>query len=123
MPNDVILTGCAFHRLQQYSARYKYLVCRPRISRMARIVCSLQYLPSREIVAAFFHHQNHPTTERLQKELPYIEQNWIGSSIRPPSSLSVFDLTIRTNNDILRDGTEGCIAVLAERACYHFMCG
>lgn len=69
---------------------YKYL----------RRVMALPFLPEEEIIPIFDRLSRQATTAQLQCIIDYISRTWIHSSTWPPSSWSVFNQSIRTNNDI-----------------------
>ena len=63
-------------------------------------ILSLPYLPSEQIPATFDLIRNGVSAAPLNSLLDYVQDNWIVSSVFPPSSWSTFYRFIRTNNDV-----------------------
>ena len=61
---------------------------------------ALPFLPAEDIVPMFERFTSQATTPQLQTVVEYISRTWIHSSIWPPSSWSIFNQSVRTNNDI-----------------------
>lgn len=72
------------------SRTYKYI----------RKLMVLPFLPEAKIMPMFQRLSDGATTTGLAALALYVEQNWISSTMWPPSCWSVFMLPIRTNNDI-----------------------
>ena len=71
-------------------AVYKYI----------RKLMALLFLPHRQISPMFIRLQVAAQTEPLQNLVAYIRQQWIESTVFLPSNWSVYQMAIRTNNDI-----------------------
>ena len=61
---------------------------------------ALPFLPEHEISQMFDRLQIKATTPPPQKKVEYISNTWVNSSTWPPSTWSIFDMSVRTNNDI-----------------------
>jgi len=61
---------------------------------------ALPFLPEEEIPRIWRHLKAKATTAPLTVLADYVEENWISSSMWPPSAWSVYDRAIRTNNAI-----------------------
>lgn len=64
-----------------------------------RKLLALPYLPAEEIPAAFHWLETKAVTETLQAFTQYINNTWISSTMWHPSSWSLFQQSVRTNND------------------------
>ena len=103
---DVEVQGCNFHWNQ---AVYRYIQQlglqrqfeqRDSYHRYMKKLMALPYLPAEHTEPAFHKLAEKATTEKLQELCDYIETTWLHSSIWPVESWSVFNRSIRTNNDV-----------------------
>ena len=105
---SVITRGCSFHWTQAIYRHIQDLKLvqayqeRKNTSKYLRELMCLPFLPAEEIPATFKQFRDllqpsHP--QPLHRLVQYIEDQWIDSSIHPPSSWSIFGFSIRTNND------------------------
>ena len=78
---------------------------------LVRKLLALPFLPADEIPNAFHRLETKATTEPLQALAQYINNTWISSTTWHPSCWSVFQQSVRTNND-----TEGWHHGLNRRA-------
>ena len=58
------------------------------------------FLPEGEIRPMFEQLRAQAATDQLQQFAEYVAETWINSITWPPSCWSVFQMTVRTNNDI-----------------------
>ena len=65
-----------------------------------RKLMALPFLPEADIPPMFQRLSNSATTGSLLALVEYVADNWITSTMWPPSCWSVYMLPIRTNNDI-----------------------
>ena len=105
---SVITRGCSFHWTQAIYRHIQDLKLvqayqeRKNTSKYLRELMCLPFLPAEEIPATFKQFRDllqpsHP--QPLHRLVQYIEDQWIDSSIHPPSSWSILGFSIRTNND------------------------
>lgn len=66
---------------------------------LIRKLLALPFLPAEEIPAAFHRLETKAVTEPLQAFMQYINNTWISSTMWHPSSWSIFQQSVRTNND------------------------
>jgi hypothetical protein len=66
---------------------------------LLRKVFALPFLPPTDIPDAFQKLQQKATTPKLQEVMTYVHSTWIVNLTWPVSSWSVFNRSIRTNND------------------------
>ena len=105
---SVITRGCSFHwtqaiyrHIQDLKLVQAYQECKNTFKYLRELMC-LAFLPAEEIPATFKQFRDllqpsHP--QPLHRLVQYIEDQWINSSIHPPSSWSIFGFSICTNND------------------------
>ena len=105
---SVITRGCSFHwtqaiyhHIQDLKLVQAYQERKNTSKYLLELMC-LPFLPAEEIPATFKQFRDllqpsHP--QPLHRLVQYIEDQWIDSSIHPPSSWSIFGFSIRTNND------------------------
>lgn len=114
---EVRIMGCAFHwsqalwrKVQELGLQQGYRNDRGTHD-LVRKLLALPFLPADEIPNAFHRLEAKATTEPLQALAQYINNTWISSTTWHPSCWSVFQQSVRTNND-----TEGWHHGLNRRA-------
>ena len=105
--SGVVQRGCAFHfgqavwrNVQSLGLQQAY-ASDDGVRRLCRKTLALPFLPADAIVdavTALQHEARHHNL--LTQHLTYIEQNWVQSSVWPPSAWSVYRQPVRTNNDV-----------------------
>ncbi|KAK4308837.1 hypothetical protein Pmani_019484 [Petrolisthes manimaculis] len=61
---------------------------------------ALPFLPEGEITLMFERLASQATTTQVRTVIEYISRTWINGSVWPPSTWSIFNKSVRTNNDI-----------------------
>jgi hypothetical protein len=109
MPN-VQIRGCSFHwsqavwrKVQELGLAAAYLQNNKTHKFIRRILC-LPFLPAEHIEPVFrgilaLDTTATPMAESLRMLLNYMRTTWIESTIWPPAAWSVFNRSVRTNND------------------------
>ena len=103
---DIDIRGCTFHWTQAIWRKVQELGLQP--SYMAKDVV---FKFVKQIMALPFLPHNHiePMFERLQAQAPqgtlgtltdYVSATWIHSAVWPPATWSLFQQSVRTNNDV-----------------------
>ncbi|XP_044163839.1 uncharacterized protein LOC122948212 [Acropora millepora] len=102
---EVRIMGCAFHwsqalwrKVQELGLQQGYRNDRGTHD-LVRKLLALPFLPADEIPNAFHRLEAIATTEPLQALAQYINNTWISSTTWQPSCWSVFQQSVRTNND------------------------
>ena len=111
---DVELRGCSFHwsqalwkHIQELRLTCSYMK-RSLTHKFIRRLFSLPFLPAHAITPVFDSILTMPDiAEPLCQLLNYIKNTWISSRIWCPSSWSVYNSLIRTNNDV--EGWHRCL--------------
>ena len=104
---DVELRGCSFHwsqalwkHIQELGLTCSYMK-KSLTHKFIRRLFSLPFLPAHAITPVFDSILAMPDiAEPLRQLLNYIKNTWISSRIWSPSSWSVYNRLIRTNNDV-----------------------
>ncbi|KAK4310746.1 hypothetical protein Pmani_017732 [Petrolisthes manimaculis] len=78
------------HAYTHDEATFKYL----------RKLMALPFLPEGEITLMFERLASQATTTQVRTVIEYISRTWINGSVWPPSTWSIFNKSVRTNNDI-----------------------
>ena len=65
-----------------------------------RRILALPFLPADKIKRRFKHLQEQASVRLLKKLCAYIDDNWISSTTFLPTSWSVYEEAVRTNNDL-----------------------
>lgn len=104
-PNTMI-KGCAFHfnqavwrMTQQLGLKTTYSKRGPEY-RYTRSLMGLPFLPSADIRPAFDQLATRATSPELTQLVNYIDNTWLSSTVWLPRNWSIYQLTIRTNNDV-----------------------
>ena len=98
--------GCVFHWSQAVWRHCQDLGLRPSymqqgaVYRYVRKLMALPFLPAEHISPAFELLKEQATTEKLKELVDYIDNTWIKSTVWPMESWSVFQQSVRTNNDV-----------------------
>ena len=61
---------------------------------------ALPFLPSNKIETVFTRLRVHATTQPLMDLMMYVADTWVYGTVWPPSCWSVYNMAIRTNNDL-----------------------
>ena len=103
---DIKLQGCIFHwvqciwrKVQEFGLQPSYNQ-RQAIYDYIRRCMALPFLPHQHMRPAFDHLASQANSDQLRRLIYYMSDTWFESSVFPLSSLSVFGLAIRTNNDV-----------------------
>jgi hypothetical protein len=104
---DGELHGCCFHwtqavwrKVQELGLAVTYREHNAAF-RFMRKLLALPYLPHEHIAASFAQLRNKAAdTVTLQPLMEYVNTTWITSTVWPPSTWTVFNRPVRTNNDV-----------------------
>ncbi|XP_014675737.1 PREDICTED: uncharacterized protein LOC106815742 [Priapulus caudatus] len=97
---------CAFHFAQDVWRKTQELGLKSTYSlhgqkyRCIRSLMALPFLPAADIGPAFEHLQSRASSSPLQQLVRYISESWLTSPVWKPSNWNVYQLSIRTNNDV-----------------------
>ncbi|KAH3793873.1 hypothetical protein DPMN_147396 [Dreissena polymorpha] len=72
---------------------------RDTVFTFVRKVMSIPFLPAEHVEPAIMRLKEKTTDERLADLLEYVDRTWLKSSVWGPENWSVFDRSVRTNND------------------------
>ena len=104
MPN-VSIKGCAFHwaqavwrRIQEVGLQVAY-VNDSAVHNLLRMFLALPFLPEEHILPAFTKLDTKAQSPQLQSVSNYIKRTWLENDMWPPKVWSVFEQSVRTNND------------------------
>ncbi len=104
-PNAVV-QGCAFHwsqavwrKMQSLGLQVPYRENRS-VHKHCRRVLGLPLIPADQIRNVFNRMMRHLRSQQLIDLYDYIDTNWVQSNTWPPESWSVYNKTIRSNNDV-----------------------
>ncbi|XP_006820186.1 uncharacterized protein LOC102808349 [Saccoglossus kowalevskii] len=102
---DVAIQGCSFHwtqavwrKVQHLGLQVPYMENGP-VHDYIRELMALPFLPEEHIKASF-NILAEKATPGLQDLLDYIRSTWLDSSVWPPSTWSVYNKSVHTNNDV-----------------------
>ncbi|XP_041350870.1 uncharacterized protein LOC121369860 [Gigantopelta aegis] len=102
----VEVKGCAFHftqavyqHIQQVGLQQAYQTNDGTFKLLMKVM-AVCFIPGNHIPALFRQLQMEATTVSLKALFEYVGNTWITSAVWPPSSWSVYGLSIRTNNDV-----------------------
>lgn len=100
------IKGCVFHftqaiwrRIQEEGLSTAYRE-NDSLHRYLRQLMSLPFLPSAQIRETFSNLHSKANTDNLRALVTYIDRQWFRNSVIPVESWSVFQLSVRTNNDV-----------------------
>ena len=83
---------------------YRRKVCSGRTPQMTytylRKVMALCYLPPQHISAIYTRLTRESPSDSATAFLQYVQRTWINSIVWPPASWSVYQMSVRTNNDL-----------------------
>lgn len=98
--------GCCFHfkqavwrNVQNVGLQVAY-GSDDNVNRLCRKTMALAFLPPAVISRAFEDLEQENVRPEVSAHLDYVRRNWIDSQVWPPSTWSVFQQPIRTNNDV-----------------------
>lgn len=104
---EVTIKGCCFHwrqavwrKADSLGLRMPYMTLGP-VNTFIRHLLALPYLPAEHILLSFEEIADNTTlaAPAVQDLVAYIRETWIQNSMWPPESWSVFNRSVRTNND------------------------
>ena len=100
------MSGCLFHwsqavfrKIQEVGLAQAYREDNGT-RKLLRKMLALPYLPAEHMEGAFRRLREQCTTEALQQVATYMDSTWFQSTVWEPPSWSVFQRSIRTNNDV-----------------------
>lgn len=103
---DAVRRGCGFHWAQAVDRKVKEIGLATAYRQDAgtrtfiRRLLALPFLPSEHIHDTFYELSSRASTTALQSLCDYIEDQWIDHPTFTPRRWSVFNKSIRTNNDV-----------------------
>ncbi|KAK3719185.1 hypothetical protein QZH41_020418 [Actinostola sp. cb2023] len=103
---NVSLMGCAFHWSQSVWRKIQDLglVCAfnedQGTHKFLKKLLALPYIPDDKIYEVFMRLQGNATTNALRQLMDYINKTWVETTTWPPSTWSVYGMSVRTNNDV-----------------------
>ena len=105
------IKGCVFHwnqavwrHVQQFGLAATYQQ-REGVYDYVRQLMALPFLPARHIPPTFQHLKTKASSEPLKRLVNYIERQWFNHPVFDVPSWSVFQQTVRTNNDVEGNAT------------------
>ena len=99
------IKGCLFHYSQAVMRRVKFLGRQTyygqdeEFTRIIRCIMALPLLPHTHIKHVYSMLRTRATDPLLLRIFDYVRKQWIESSAHPLESVSVYGMSIRTNND------------------------
>jgi len=104
---NVDIKGCVFHWDQAVMRKVAKLGLKavydqkPAIHIFIRKILALPFLPADHIRPAFLHlMQTASTSQQLQQLMAYLSRTWFTSTVWSVRQWSVYQQTVRTNNDV-----------------------
>ena len=103
---EISIKGCVFHWVQAVWRHVQGMGLQEAYNKdegthtFLRRLMALPFVPHEHILRLFLRISSEAPDGRLKDICTYIHDTWISSNIWPPSSWSVFQQNIRTNNDV-----------------------
>ena len=104
--SDTEIKGCVFHftqaiwrRIQEEGLTTAYRE-NDAMHRYLRQLMALPFLPAAQIQETFDNLRTRANTDSLRSLVSYMDRQWFRNSVIPIESWSVFQLSVRTNNDV-----------------------
>ena len=103
---QIQLRGCSFHWAQAVWRKVQHVGLQAAYSedadmhKIIKMLLALPFPPAEHIPPAFTYLQGKAATDQLSELMRYVETAWINGRIWRPRSWSIYQQSVRTNNDV-----------------------
>ena len=100
------LCECSFHWVQAVWRKVQHVSLQTAygedadMHKIIKMLLALPFLPDEHIPPAFTYLQGKAATDQLNELMRYVETTWINGRIWRPRTWSIYQQSVRTNNDM-----------------------